>query len=204
LIGQLDGRRVLLLGCGTGADVIALAGDGARVIVVEASSDRIAEARAATEEAGVKVEFHHSDLADLAFVRGDQVDLALSIYAFSDVEDLGRVFRQVHRVLRSDAPLLFSLPHPATMSHQFEGPSPRMVRTEFDGTLGQWAVDDLEGVVQPHRICDVFTTLTRSNFRVDTLLEPVALERDALSGHWSPLAEWMPLTVVFRGRKLGV
>lgn len=204
LIGPVQGKRVLVLGCGTGADAIALAQDGARVIVVESDSERIAEARGATEDAGVKVEFHHSDLADLAFVRGDQVDLALSIYALAAVEDLGRVFRQVHRVLRSDAPLLLSLPHPAALRHAFEGASPRMVRTDFDATPTRWEVDDLSGHVEPHRVTDVFTTLVRSNFRVDTLAEPMALESDATTGHWSPLGEWMPLTVVFRARKLGV
>ena len=204
LIGHVEGRKVLLLGAGTGSDAIALATAGARVIVVETSEDRLAEARAATEEADVKIEFHHGDFADIAFVRQDQIDLALSIYALSALEDLGRVFRQVHRVLRSDAPLLFSLPHPSTRTHTIEGPSPRMVRTDFDGTIGHWSVDDLEGEILPHRIGDVFTTLTRSNFRVDTLLEPTALESAAPGGHWSPLGEWMPLTVIFRGRKLGV
>jgi SAM-dependent methyltransferase len=204
LIGPVRGKRVLLLGTGTGADAIALGTQGARVIVVESDAERIAEARAATEDAGVKVEFHHSDLADLAFVRGDQVDLAISIYALAAVEDLGRVFRQVHRVLRSDTPLLLSLPHPATLIHTFEGGSPRMDRTYFDPAVAGWQVDDLDGRVEPHRIGDVFTTLVRSNFRVDTLVEPMALESDATSGHWSPLGEWMPLTVVFRARKLGV
>jgi len=204
LIGPVAGKRVLVLGCGTGADAISLASKGARVIVVESDSERIAEARVATEDAGVKVEFHHSDLADLAFVRGDQVDLAISVYALAAVEDLGRVFRQVHRVLRSDAALLLSLPHPATLNHAFEGGAPRMTRTDFEPAVTTWHLDDLDGRIEPHRIGDVFTTLVRSNFRVDTIVEPMSLESDASSGHWSPLGEWMPLTVVFRARKLGV
>ena len=52
-----------------------------------------------------KVELHDSDLADIAFVRADSIDLTFSSYAFDTVDDLNRVFRQVHRVLRQDCPL---------------------------------------------------------------------------------------------------
>ena len=39
--------------------------------------------------------------------------MPFSAYAFGYVDDLNRVFRQVHRVLKRGAPLVFSLPHPA-------------------------------------------------------------------------------------------
>lgn len=204
LIGSLDGKRVLELGCGTGANAVAMTRAGARVIVVEPILRRLAEARALAEVAEVKIEFHHGDFADLAFVRGDQVDLAISSYGLVATEDLGRVFRQVHRVLRSEAPLVISLPHPAAIGHQFEGGGgPMMIRTQFDATTVSWESDDQSGVIIPQRLADVFTMLTRSDFRVDTLLEPMALET-AAGPYWTPLGEWMPLSVIYRGRKLGV
>jgi len=204
LIGNLEGKRVLELGCGTGANAVAMARAGARVIVVDPVVRRLADARALAEDAEVKVEFHHGDFADLAFIRGDQLDLALSSYGLVATDDLGRVFRQVHRVLRSEGPLLISMPHPAALGHQFEGGgAPMMMRTQFDATTISWEHDDHSGVVIPQRLADVFTILTRSDFRVDTLLEPMALE--AIAGpYWTPLGEWMPLSVIYRARKLGV
>lgn len=54
-----------------------------------------------------------------------------------------------------------------------------------------------------HQIGDVFTTLTRSNFAVDALLEPEPV--DGVSGiHTSTLVEWVPPTLVVRARKLGI
>ena len=141
-------------------------------------------------------------MAELAFIRGDHIDLAISVYGLAAVSDLGRVFRQVERVLRSEAALLFSLPHPLALSSAFERQSsPLMVRTQFDGAPISWEADDQEGVVLPHRITDVFTTLVRSNFRVDTLLEPPSIEPATAIPHWTPLAEWIPTTVIYRGRK---
>ncbi len=202
LVGNIEGKRVLELGCGTGQSSIALARLGARVIAVDSSAERLADARAVAEEAEVQIEFHHGDLAELAFIRGDHIDLAVSVFGLAEVADLGRVFRQVERVLHSEAPLLFSLPHPLALSSAFERQSsPLMVRTQFDGAPILWEADDMEGSVLPHRITDVFTTLVRSNFRVDTLLEPPSVEPAEAIPHWTPLAEWIPTTVIYRGRK---
>jgi len=87
-VGTLDGRRVLDLGCGAGAASVAIARRGARVIAVESSTARLTQARQAADVAGVKVEFHHSDLADLAFLRADSIELVVAVYSLAGVQDL--------------------------------------------------------------------------------------------------------------------
>jgi len=202
LIGSGDGKRVLELGCGDGSNAIALAKQGARVIVVDTSAQRLAIARANAEAHDVRVEFHHGDLADLAFVRGDQIDLCLAIYSLAAVADISRVFRQVNRVLRTEALFVISLPHPLELmcAPDASGDSVRLTRSAFDPSeisIGPNAS------IQAHRITDVFTLLGRSNFRVDTLLEP-EVSRTSDSPFRSPLHEWIPATVILRGRKQGV
>lgn len=205
LIGPVDNKRVLDLGCGAGAATVTLAKRGARVTAVEASTTRLAQARAAAEVAEVRVEFHHSDLADLAFVRADTVDLVLAIYSLAGVQDLARVFRQVHRVLTPGSALLLSLPHPfATMlDDDHEQPSPYLTRTTWSASPLAWRAAGDEGVTHVHQIGDVFTTLSRSNFAVDALFEPEPLS-GASSIHTSTLTEWVPPTLVVRARKLGI
>jgi SAM-dependent methyltransferase len=205
LVGPVDGKRVLDLGCGAGAAAVALARRGARVIAVEASTARLAQARAAADLAEVRVEFHHSDLADLAFLRADSVDLAIAVYSLAGVQDLGRVFRQAHRVLTPEAPILLSLPHPFATMLEYDADEqqpPYLARTAWSDAPIAWRAAGDEGVTHVHQIGDVFTTLSRSNFRVDALLEPRA-EPDGASVHRSPLADWVPGTLVVRGRKLG-
>jgi SAM-dependent methyltransferase len=138
LLGNVAGKRVLELGCSDAQAAITLARQGAH--------DR---ARDAIERAEAKVELHSGDLADLAFIRADTVDAAFSDGALRQVDDVDRVFRQVHRVLRTDAPLLVSVPHP-----MFEG-------TDYFDRTGN------------HRtIGDLFGALDRAQFGVDQLLEP--------------------------------
>jgi ubiquinone/menaquinone biosynthesis C-methylase UbiE len=203
--GPLRGRRVLDLGCGVGASAIALARQGARVIAVEPSPGRLARARHAAEIAEVKVEFHHNDLADLAFLRADSVDLVVAVYSLGGVQDLGRVFRQLHRVMTPDAAVVFSLAHPTALMLEFdpeEQETPYLTRTAWSDQPTAWRAGGDEGVTHLHQIGDLFTTLMRANFRVDSLLEPLPVA-DGNSVHGSPLSDWVPGTIVVRARKEG-
>ena len=168
LLGSLAGKRVLVLGC-TAPDVpVALAEQDAKVVTVEPKLDRLEAAREKTDAAAVRVELHNVDLADLAFVRADTIDVAVAVLSLAEVDDLDRVFRQVHRVLRSQGPLVLSLPHPASALSSG--------RSWFERS-----------------VADVFTSLTRTSFGVDVLLEPVP----------APGAR-LPTMLVVRGRKLGL
>lgn len=212
LLGPLDAKRVLDLGCGAGHASLAFARQGARVFAVDSSAEQVAAAREAAEAADVRVELHHGDLADLAFLRKDTVDVVFSAYALTEVDDLDRVFRQVHRVLKPEAPLVFSLPHPAYVmldpawAGDEPGPSqpPRLVRRYRDQTVIGWDRGDQPVLDHPRPLADVFLRLMRTNFRVDTLLEPEPAEALPRSRHWSPAMAWVPPTVVFRARKEGI
>ncbi|WP_334144577.1 class I SAM-dependent methyltransferase [Rhabdothermincola sp.] len=195
LLGHVEGKRVLELGCGAGQAAIALARQGAHVIAVDPSHRRLDQARNACEREEVRVELHQSDLAELAFVRADTIDVAVSVFALASVADLDRVFRQVHRVLRTGCPLVFSLPHPAL--RVAEGGS------YFDRSPSPWDTGDAAGQEQPRTIGEVFTSLTRANFRVDALLEPEPVDRPR-SPLWKPAMERAPATLLIRGRKEGI
>ena len=80
LLGSVDGKRVLDLGCGAGHNAIALARHGAKVIGVDASSDQVADARTACEREQVRLELHHAPLAELAFIRADTIDAVVSVW----------------------------------------------------------------------------------------------------------------------------
>ncbi len=99
LLGDLKGKRVLELGCGGAQCSIAFAKQGATAIGVDFSAEQLAFARRLCEREEVRIELRQGDLADLAFLRADSIDLVFSGYAFGYVDDLNRVFRQVHRVL---------------------------------------------------------------------------------------------------------
>jgi SAM-dependent methyltransferase len=204
LLGHVDGRRVLELACGAGAGAVALAKAGARVVAVDDQAANLAETRERADREGVKVETHHGPLAELAFVRADTIDAAVSAYGLATVDDLDRVFRQVHRVLRSERPFVFSLPHPAFVMLDPAGGEPVLRRPWWDPSPVPWSVGD--GRTEPDRVLTLtglFGSLNRAGFGVDTLLEPQA-DRATAGEAWSDAMRWVPPTLIVRARKLGV
>ena len=204
LLGNLENKRVLELGSGGGPNAVAMAKQGARVIAVDDSEEQVGHARRLVEREETKVELRHGDLADLAFVRADTIDVAVSVYALGAVPDLDRVFRQVHRVLRPEAPLVISMPHPAFRIVDAVSNPPVLRRSYFDHTPIPWVVGAESGADHPLTIADLFTSLSRANFRVDTVLEPEPLKATPRGRHWTEAMRWVPSTLIVRARKQGI
>ena len=185
LLGEFNGRRILELGAGRAHTAIAMAAAGARVVAIDPNAKELAKARIAIEAAEVAVELHEAEPFELAFLHADIFDAVVAVHSLAAAPNLGRVFRQVHRVLKPDRPLVFTLPHPISLMTDPDDQSQITSGYAESGHVGRGMY-----LTHRHTISEVFTLLTRSNFHVDTLLEPTGD---------GPL----PASVVFRARKLG-
>jgi SAM-dependent methyltransferase len=205
LCGDVRGKRVIDLGCGAGQNAVVLAQEGAHVIAVDSSVGQLANARALAEQMEVRVEWHHADAADLAFLRADSIDLAFAAGLIGELEDVDRLFRQVHRVLRPNGPFVFSYDHPMALAlgRDADGPGAlplgrlEVRRSYFELAPLDVSRDGYRVRVWPRTIADVFAGLHRAGYRADALLEPEPV-RSADPG---PL---IPTTVIWRARKEGV
>jgi 2-polyprenyl-3-methyl-5-hydroxy-6-metoxy-1,4-benzoquinol methylase len=203
LVPRLEGKRVLDLGCGPGHNAVAAALQGAHVIALDAAPAMIANAKDLADEHGVRVEWRIGDLAELAWLRADSVDVALAIGVLAHVEDLDRVLRQVHRVLRTGGVLVFDHPHPFALSARRE--------IEGDGALplGRYEVHrsyferapievDHDGevvLVHPRTVSMILSALARAGYAVDVFLEPEPVDATV-----EPI---LPAALVVKARKLG-
>ena len=127
-------------------------------------------------------------------------------YALANVDDLDRVFRQVHRVLHPECVFVFSLPHPAyamLAADEADTDGVPVIRSYFDRSVRPWFTDTDQGEERIRTIGDLHTSLSRANFRVDTILEP----EPAGGNHgpfWTDAMDWAPATLVIRARKEGI
>lgn len=206
LIGKVEGKRVLELGCGGAQCSIAFAKQGATAIGVDFSSEMLAYARRFADGEGVKVELRHGDLADLVFLGNSSIDVVFSAYAFGFVEDLSRVFRQCHRVLKNGAPLVFSLAHPAYDMIDDEHPTDplRIRRSYFDWAPIEYEWNGIPFTDYRHSIPSLVKGLNRAGYRIDTILEPEPLAHGTpRSSMWRETFNYVPRTLIVKARKEG-
>lgn len=170
LVGDLSGgKRAVELGISDCYNAPAFAALGAKSIAVDTDAARIAETRRRATDAELQVQCLETDLADLGDITSSTCSVVVAVRSLGDVDDLGRLLRQVHRILQPSMPFVISLPHP------FAVVGPDHVYGATERTVGEW-----------------FTSLARTNFRVDQLLELGAGPTSAA-----------PTTLIIRAHKEG-
>ncbi|MBI4885001.1 MAG: class I SAM-dependent methyltransferase [Actinobacteria bacterium] len=181
LCGDVAGKRVIELGVAKNPNSVVMAANGAKAIAIDPDANRITAVRTAAERAEVWVECHVADLADLGFATSASVDLVLAVNSLGAVDDLARVLRQVHRVLKPGGPFVVASVHPVAAMFG----SDRSVGATAGAAYG--AVGNT--------FSELYMALERSNFHLDTVHELI----DQRSRE--PL---FPSVLVMRSRKQGV
>jgi SAM-dependent methyltransferase len=98
LLGDLNGRTVLDIGCGDGTFAIELAKRGGVVVGVDSSPAMLEAARTLARQQDADIEFHVAAAEQLPF-RAEQFDIVTAITILCFIEDATPVFREIERVL---------------------------------------------------------------------------------------------------------
>ncbi len=161
------GKRAVELGVSDWFNAIEFARAGAKAIAVDPDPAKIAEIRARADAAEVSVQCHGTDFADLGEVTSGTVDVVVAAHTIEKIDDLSRLLRQVHRILIPSMPFVISVNHPFSV-----------------------VSDAAPYGTTARSIEDWFTSLNRSNFRVDQVREV------GQAGN-------VPSTLILRARKEG-
>ena len=149
LCGDVSGaKRAVELGISRWFNSIEFAKAGGKAFAVDPDASRIAEMRQRADTAEVTVQCLQADLADLGDIASTSCEVVVAAQTILDVDDLGRLLRQVHRILIPSMPFVIAMPHP------FAAVEPAKPYGAAARTIGGW-----------------FTALERSNFRVDQVKE---------------------------------
>lgn len=176
LCGDVAGKRVIELGIAPNPSSIPMALAGAKAIVLDPDPQAIAALRAAAARHEVSVECHQGELADLGFATSASVDLVIASHSLDTVDDLPRLLRQVHRVLKPGTPFVVAITHPVAA---MLGPD-HALRYAYGSNSRSFS--------------ELYLAFDRSNFRIDTMYElNDRRSRDAAA----------PSVLVLRARKQG-
>ncbi|MGG6312024.1 class I SAM-dependent methyltransferase [Paenibacillus macerans] len=110
LLPELEGKRVLDLGCGFGWHCrYAREQQASSVTGVDISENMLQRAREMTDDPAIT--YINRPIEDIDFPDG-QFDVAISSLAFHYVESFADVCRQVHRCLAAQGAFIFTVEHP--------------------------------------------------------------------------------------------
>ncbi|ONI70958.1 SAM-dependent methyltransferase [Actinosynnema sp. ALI-1.44] len=207
LLGEVAGKDVVEIGCGSAPCARWLAGQGARVAALDLSAGMLRHAKHANDVTGITPMLIRANAERLPFA-GASFDIACSAFgAVPFVSDVRTVFREVARVLRPGGRWVFAVTHPIRWIFP-DDPGPaglQVINSYFDRT--PYVEVDADGrptYVEHHRtLGDYVRALTGSGFAVEDLIEPEWPEEQTREwGQWSPLRGGLfPGTVIFSCRR---
>ncbi len=189
LLNNLEGKKILCIGCGSGEECDFLASQGAEVIGTDISSGLIEEAR----KSYPTIQFEVMDMENLDFEE-NSFDLVYSSLAVHYIEDWTKLMNETFRVLKAGGEFVFSTMHPVfTGGEDFsydEGSMTGIARYKntakgefyvkgdyfsprpFEANMGEELI-----VTWYHKpIGVVIDYLLKAGFKLATLLEPQPLE----------------------------
>lgn len=112
LLGDIEGKRILEIGCGSAPCSRWLASHGAHPVGLDISRSMLDRGLAAMAAGGPRVPLIQAGAEELPFA-DESFDLACSAFgAVPFVADSGQVMREVHRVLKPGGRWVFSVNHP--------------------------------------------------------------------------------------------
>jgi malonyl-CoA O-methyltransferase len=185
--GEVAGRAVLDLGCGTGRHALWLASAGAEVTAVDFSSGMLEEAR--RKPGAARVRFLVHDLHEPLPFPDASFDLVLSGLVLEHLRAIEPVFREARRVLRPGGRAIVSAMHPAMFL--------RGSRAAFtDPASGEKVYP---GSVA-HGLADFVMAAVRAGFALEDLLERAPDE--AFASRYPRAAKYVgwPMLVVLQLR----
>jgi SAM-dependent methyltransferase len=204
LLGDLAGRRVLEVGCGSAPCARWLATQGARPVGLDLSGGMLRHATQINAATGIAVPLVQAGAERLPFADGS-FDLACSAFgAVPFVSEPDRVMREVARVLAPGGRWVFAVNHPMRWAFSDDpGPDGLVVsQSYFDRT--PYVEVDAAGTptyVEHHRtLGDRVRDVVAAGF---VLVEPEWPDgRTTVWGQWSPLrGALFPGTAIFVCRR---
>nr|NLD40436.1 class I SAM-dependent methyltransferase [Actinomycetales bacterium] len=205
LLGKVDGRDVLEVGCGAAQGSRWIAAHGGNATGIDISPGMLAAGRAAVEQAGLAVTLLEADARRLPF-EDASFDTAFTAFgAIPFVPDPERIFLEVARVLRPGGRWVFSTSHPMRWVFA-DDPAPshlRVVRPYFDRE--PYLETDEGGLAYAefqHTLAALVGGLVAAGFRIERVLEPEWVEgNEHVWGSWSrERAPYVPGTLIVSAR----
>lgn len=181
LLGDVNKKAVLDLGCGEGGYARELARKGANVVAVDCSNNAVEYAIAKAVEEELQIKHYVRNSNDLYGINDNTFDIVLCAMMLMDVEDLNGTLQEIHRVLKPQGKVFISILHPCfkpPIEHQwFKEDDGIQVRVKNYFSPSEWEgqISNIENkVIYRHKtISEYVKAFVQNCFIIKDMNEPI-------------------------------
>ena len=208
LLGEVEGKKIIELGCGGAENSITLAKKGAICTGVDVSLEQLKYAQNLIRENEVIVELKEGDLENLIMIDDETFDIALSIFALEWMQDLNAAFKEAYRILKPNGIFVFSTQHPIYNLLGAEDLDLNQLKIVQSYFKNEWKFVESTGIdlrVHASKISDIVNGLIKIGFKIEHMLEPKPLETDVIPHeelNRREIFNLIPSTLIFKVLKV--
>lgn len=188
-VGDVEGKRILDLGCGEGGYSRELTKRGAFLVSIDCSSKAIEYAVSLAKKENLHIEHFVRNSNDLFDIESEQFDIVLCSMMLMDCEDFEGTLNEVVRVLKPNGRLFASVLHPCFDGNHESGIGRQGVGVDRQVVVmnyfepKEWEAPLWKGttpVIWRHRTMeDYIKTFIKTGLTIVDLNEPQASEEQA-------------------------
>lgn len=205
LFGDISGKRVLEIGCGTGHSLQYL-GDrkAAELWGIDISEQQLQKARQHLGASGHSAALFCAAMEEECGIPTDYFDVVYSVYGIGWTTDLEGTFRRIASYLKEGGAFIFSWSHPIHKCVTAEDDVLVFKKCYFDESWYSVSLDGGSLSLSDRKLSTYVNALAKAGFAIEEMIEESDEEIIQAQGEneFSKKAKMLPVTFVIKARKL--
>lgn len=205
LFGDVSGKKLLEIGCGTGHS-LKYHGDreASELWGIDISEKQIEKTREYLSLNGFSAKLICSPMEEDCGIPVDYFDYVYSIYGVGWATDLESTFCRIASYLKKDGVFIFSWSHPIHKCVAIENDSLSFKKSYFDESWYSVSLDGGAISLSDRKLSTYINALSKAGFVIDEMIEEsddeiIQLYKDS---YFAKKAKMLPVTFVIKARKL--
>ena len=209
LFGDVSGKKVLEIGCGSGHSLKYL-GDlnAAELCGLDMSTQQLENAARYLKDCGYKAHLFNNPMEEKTGLPEDYFDIVYSIYAIGWTTDLQKTFNLIASYLKKGGIFIFSWDHPVMRCMEIQEDNLVVKSSYYDENLVTFEKYSFDASFGKRKISTYINALSRAGFVIEEMIEETdkkTLESESKveQKYYSAFnAKMFPMSFVIKARKL--
>ncbi|GGG01621.1 class I SAM-dependent methyltransferase [Paenibacillus aceti] len=206
LFGDVSGKKMLEIGCGTGHS-LQYQGErkASELWALDMSEQQIAKAKQHLTACGLSAKFICSPMEEECGIPKDYFDFVYSVYAIGWTTDLEGTFSRIASYLKKDGVFIFSWSHPIHKCVVAENDMLVFKKCYFDESWYSVSLGESTLALSDRKLSTYVNALSKAGFVIEQMVEQSddeIMQSQDDNNEFAKKAKMLPVTFVIKARKL--